>query len=370
MLPESSWVEISSQPSSSSLSSIGDEIITTGLRVSQNPILRRRRRNRQQDGPHISSLPRTTATSSQDEYDESDSEEDHIMTSSNEHVPSFSRVAPVVTLQADLGSESDDDDGNATALGRVYDEPGAFTPQPNAFSHPPSAQSQGQNRSAIPGSYFPRTSHPQHNQRHSYPSRAGANSRPQHSPYNTISPGHRTDHDEALRASLTTLLSCAAAARGLPKRSNGQNQAQTSTRPEFTGFRLIPESELPGAASPSPRTQSTRSLSDQEADKGKRKAVTPTAKTASGQSRAAKKKKITPGDDALPLVSPTLLTWVVSAGVVVLVSVVGFGAGYVVGREVGRQEVGVAGGCGQEIVRGTSGELRKFRWGGGRGVTV
>jgi hypothetical protein len=37
------------------------------------------------------------------------------------------------------------------------------------------------------------------------------------------------------------------------------------------------------------------------------------------------------------------MTWVVSAGVVVLFSVVGFGAGFVVGREVGRGEILSAG---------------------------
>ncbi|KAH9438433.1 hypothetical protein MCOR02_002060 [Pyricularia oryzae] len=79
-------------------------------------------------------------------------------------------------------------------------------------------------------------------------------------------------------------------------------------------------------------------------------------------------------------ISPTLMTWVVGAGVVVLVSVVGFGAGYVIGREVGRQEgagaivggVGrsgnATGSCGREIVQGT-GTLRRFRWGSmGRSV--
>ena len=71
------------------------------------------------------------------------------------------------------------------------------------------------------------------------------------------------------------------------------------------------------------------------------------------------------------LISPTLFTWVVSAGVVVLVSVVGFGAGYVIGREVGRQEAlstlngsALIGGgeCGREVARST-GSLRRFKWG-------
>jgi hypothetical protein len=77
-------------------------------------------------------------------------------------------------------------------------------------------------------------------------------------------------------------------------------------------------------------------------------------------------------DDAL--ISPTLMTWVVSAGVVVLVSVVGFGAGYVIGREVGRQEVLSAGttsaslnvsdaSCGRDVMRSSGGGLRRWRWG-------
>jgi hypothetical protein len=57
---------------------------------------------------------------------------------------------------------------------------------------------------------------------------------------------------------------------------------------------------------------------------------------------------------------------------VVLVSVVGFGAGYVIGREVGRQE-GLSAGvgsvssindttsCGREVMRTSTG-LRKVRW--------
>ncbi len=99
-------------------------------------------------------------------------------------------------------------------------------------------------------------------------------------------------------------------------------------------------------------------------------------------SRVAKKKRTsTVEGEAAALISPTLLTWVVSAGVVVLVSVVGFGAGYVIGREVGRQEgalgVGMSGASRQlirgelrgELVRSTgTGTLRRFRWGSVRSV--
>src|ERR1700712_4401632 len=55
-----SWIDISSQPSSYSLSSISDEIVTTGLRVQHDSHLRRRRRAH---GPtHIVLEPRQTGT--------------------------------------------------------------------------------------------------------------------------------------------------------------------------------------------------------------------------------------------------------------------------------------------------------------------
>ena len=64
------------------------------------------------------------------------------------------------------------------------------------------------------------------------------------------------------------------------------------------------------------------------------------------------------------LVSPTLMTWVVSAGVVVLFSAISFSAGYAMGKEVGRTEVTFSGQnngavCGKEVGRG----LRRLRWG-------
>jgi hypothetical protein len=374
-----SWVEISSQPSSSSLSSIGDEIVTTGLRVQQEPTARRRRRSQSGFPVRTSLQGRQMSTSSQEEYEESESEEDQVMTSSNEHISSFARRLPISHSEHNSASDSESDDENATALGRVTDE-SAFTPQPNAFSHPPSSNN-GQ-RQSFPGSYFPRSiDSPSMPQRQSYPGRGG--SRAQHSPYNAISHSHQVDHDAALRASLTTLLSCAAAARGLPKRNqNGAGMAgpstTTSTRPEFTGFSLVPESELtrvsPVASrplSPNARARSSPSISEQEAviDKGKRKAAANSRATA--QARASKKKRMTAIDEAA-MISPTLLTWVVSAGVVVLVSVVGFGAGYAMGKEVGRQEI--LGGigevdCKKEAARSV-GELRKFRFGNARGIVA
>ncbi|KAI9744589.1 MAG: hypothetical protein M1818_002118 [Claussenomyces sp. TS43310] len=369
---EESWVEISSQPSSSSLSSFGDEIVTTGLRVRQDPTSNRRRRLQQEESSRIA---RQTSTSSQEEYEESESEEDHVMTSSNEHVHASFAGVPLARPENNVSSDtdSDDDDENATALGRVKDEP-AFTPQPNAFSHPPSA-SHPYRREAS-GSYFDRQSYsPQQQQRSSYPGRSS--SRPRHSPYSVLSPAHQPDHDAALRASLTTLLSCAAAARGLSKRNQTNVAgASTSPRPEFTGFRLVPESDIMGASptashpqSPSRRARPSPSVSSRDGDKGKRKATS--VNKAIAQSRATKKKKTGLGEENM--ISPTLLTWVVSAGVVVLVSVVGFSAGYVIGKEVGRQEAlsGLSEGasCGKQMARGP-GELRRLRWGNARSIVA
>lgn len=156
------------------------------------------------------------------------------------------------------------------------------------------------------------------------------------------------------------------------------------------GLSFVPESELmgpPAANSSKPLTPSTRaksspSISGAEAgDKGKRKASI--AKPAGEKTRALKKKR-TQGLEVeyeYGLLSPTVLTWVMSAGVVVLVSVVGFGAGYVIGREVGRQETMAfsngtlvdAGSCGREAVRGGTGSLRRFKWGiggGSRGIVA
>jgi len=113
-------------------------------------------------------------------------------------------------------------------------------------------------------------------------------------------------------------------------------------------------------------------------EKSKRKASPPTNANvrSSSKDRPAVKKARRIG----PLVeeiSPTFLTWVVSAGVVVLVSALSFSAGYVVGKEAGHAEAmgklgavgGEAGRCGKEAAGGIG--LRRLRWSGaGAGVRV
>ena len=102
--------------------------------------------------------------------------------------------------------------------------------------------------------------------------------------------------------------------------------------------------------------------------KGKRK-------SASRDQRDTKKKRQGSSGHAVEdmLISPTLMTWVVSAGVVVLFSAISFSAGYAYGRELGRVEAGLGNGAGSGIScakevgtnfgGGGSGALKRLRWG-------
>ncbi|KAK0378589.1 hypothetical protein CLIM01_04018 [Colletotrichum limetticola] len=390
-----SWVEVSSQPSSSSLSSIGDEIVTTGLRVGGSMAARRRRLHHQnQPVPrsfHVDQTAIHAGTSSQEEYEESESEEDRCLTSSTENVRPPVRASFQQQPSAQEDSEaSDDSDEIATALGRVSDDP-VFRPQPNAFSHPPSGLDRRHSASSAIHQ------HPHSGVRPALSQRS--QTRVSRGPPNFMSPAYQADNDAALRASLTTLLSCAAAARGLPKYKDtterqGAPPAHAGVGPSSqpVELRLMPESELmaerptqPQTASPakSPAARPSRTAASSAPSSPKSDGVDKHKRTSSSQtrsSRATKKKKVTANEDAL--ISPTLLTWVVSAGVVVLVSVVGFGAGYVIGREVGRQEALSAGvgvnasavadssSCGREVIRSSGGGLRRLRWGAGVGRSV
>jgi hypothetical protein len=322
--------------------------------------------------------------SSQEEYEESESEEDRVLTSSNENLRSA--VQPSIFRQNQMESDSDDDE-NATALGRAPDVP-IFRPQPNAFSHPPSnlAHRSHSTSSAVP-------SHPHSDfSRRSYSHRS--HSRANRGAPNFMSPSYQADNDAALRASLTTLLSCAAAARGLPK--NKEEQERRGASPAGVGpstepleLRLVPESELmteeqsPQAAVMPPSSAIRKQVSPASSPR-----ATSTSsggektKRGVGASRVTKKKKVVAAQEEA-FISPTLLSWVVSAGVVVLVSVVSFGAGYVIGREVGKQEALAASAgmnssalsdstsCGREVIRSTgAGSLRRFRWGTSMGRSV
>lgn len=365
-----SWIEVSSRPSSSSLSSVADEIITTGLRV-QDPKVRRRRKSLRPVAAVHRFQKANHGTSSAEEYEESESEPDHVMTSSNElgpapkskdsWRPNDGHESGTSSGNAYASEEASEDDENATAVGT---NKSTFTPQPNAFSSRPVSSRQ---HSSLPTSHQYPYSRPQSNPRHSYPSQA-------HSPYNVISPSHQADHDAALRASLSTLLSCAAAAR---KSKLGQTQLEprfpSTNRVDPTTIGIVPESAIIGSG---PVT----TLEEMDPDKTKRKVAAQGSQSRSNskERRAAKKPRRTVVANTAMIqdVSPTLLTWVVGASMLVLVGAVSFSAGYAVGRETGQAEAAGIGEIGVEVKRtlaskGSSGiGLRRWATGAAIGVAA
>lgn len=378
-----SWVEIPSRPFTTSLHSTTSESPTSHPPFSDGPGRRRRGRVVNPSPLHLEVATRTSSVdaSSQEEYEESESESDRVMTSSNEGVHSSTSESEA---REDAGPEEQQEDDAGTALSVPSDQI-CFTPQPNAFSHPSSTQSR--HRNSVPGSYFPSNSHHGSTQRHSYP---GHQQRHSHSPFNATSPNHQADHDAALRASLSTLLSLGAAARGLPKQTQSSTQNRQAAQPssarvDTTTLRTVPESVALGLDRPSlqpRRVSSTPSSSNRETspavesfalqtsqqpDRQKRKAPRSSSKERERQ-RLAKKPRRLIVDEG---VSPTLLTWVVSAGVLVLVSAISFSAGYKVGREGGRLDASLGttsgGSCAREAGRTGMG-LRRLRWGGGTAV--
>ncbi|PKS06625.1 hypothetical protein jhhlp_007374 [Lomentospora prolificans] len=387
-----SWVEVASQPSSSSLSSIGDEIVTTGLHVAGSYPPRNRRRSypARPSYSHMNPTFQAGGASSQEEYEASESEEDRNLASSTEQV-SPAQFPPPPRFQQPIDSDSDsDDDDHATALGTRNPNDHVFRPQPNAFSNPPSTLGRRRHSSTTTVTSHPHSSVNRPHLAHR------AQTRIHRGQPDVLSPSYQADNDAALRASLTTLLSCAAAARGLPKYKDEAERNRGSPGSAATGpsnqpmeLRLVPESELMNdrqstsqAARPAAPAQ-TRSAPSSPARSSSRGTSTPDkakrgASAITRGTRASKKKRTAVADDAL--ISPTLMTWVVSAGVVVLVSVVGFGAGYVIGREVGRQEVLSSAGtgfnasdtsnCGREVMHSSGGGLRRLRWGTAVGKTV
>lgn len=390
-----SWIEISSQPSSSSLSSAGgdNEIVTTGLQIRRDPNLpgQRRRRRIHADilrGIRLPGRPSSATGSSQDEYDESESESDQVMSSSNEDIPTKQIEAQGQEL-SDSHQEEDDD---STALGTrtsLSDEK-VFTPQPNAFTHPPSQTSRQEVGSRLtPESYFlsstgtQRDARSASNQTITPRSMQSSRSRVQQpqtarsqGSCNIMAPSHtyQPDHDAALRASLSTLLSCAAAVRGT-------KHAETSSRPETrhanepTSMRLIPESELfghdNGQQPPPLPARKPRTTSPPSSPNLSSRAVTKRKARETSKDRNAKKSRATKTvangmEDTT--VSPILMSWMISAGVVLVFSAITFSVGYAWGKEVGRFEAGMGvategANCGREAMRGSTGELRRLRWG-------
>jgi len=383
-----SWIEVASQPSSSSLSSANDDIITTGLRVQQQGSNTRRSRSQRHFAVTAQNgYSSRDASSSQDEYEESESESDRVLSSSNEEMnrkpPSLQNNGPSPST---LDVASSDDDDNSTALGTRIST-SRFVPQPNVFSHPPASRNPSWIRAMdtrhpepSEASSSSRRTAIRMNSQASMRSNRSARQNQQHSPINMLSPSHQPDYDAALRASLSTLLSCAAAARGLPKSESQQLSPEPRQQP--SSFRLVPESamdssdeEAPAAAQrttagpvPKKHTISGSSYPSEAAPAPKKRRSN--SPKGAGNQAASRKSRRSLLNESLSVNSPTVMTWVVSASVVVLFSAISFSAGYMLGREVGRMEMGpgIAGDgsgttsvtCGQQAVKGG---LKRFRWG-------
>lgn len=194
---------------------------------------------------------------------------------------------------------------------------------------------------------------------------------------------HSADQDAALRSSLNTLLSIgAAAARGLPVREKSPNRLVTSeggrTLNQPMDFRIVSESELMASSQQQssnlvPKAMGKCASNNTIMEKRRKNMVH------GGNSRTLRKNQ-SELHESVPY--PGFLTLAVSAGVLVLVGVVGFGAGYIFGREVGKREA-IAGlgasslsegsSSGRETFRSTSEGLKRLKWsisGGSRGVTT
>ncbi|RKF78016.1 hypothetical protein GcM1_214007 [Golovinomyces cichoracearum] len=348
-----SWIDISSQPSSPSQSPVNDEIVTTGLRI-QNPKNARRRRK---CFSRISPLAdETRYTSSQEEYEESESDEDHILAGSDEHIV-YNSFSALSSYEVD----SDSDRGKRVKTLPVggTETRALLDPQHDIFSQHSSNKCQ-----ISPENYLsPRSTHGQHPHVASNVFQQQMHRRP-------------ADHDAALRASLTTLLSIgAAAARGLPKREFPSSRDNLSGRSqennESIGLRFMSESELLSSSSHQPSVPSVKptnviSSYDTWIEKKKPK------RSWTENTKKMKSQSVSQESAA----SPTFLTWAVSAGVLVIMSVFGFGAGYLIGRDAGRQEI-MAGLnvsvlskdsiCGRGAISSNSSGFKNFKWGVGRG---
>ncbi|KAI5796434.1 hypothetical protein EDC01DRAFT_40878 [Geopyxis carbonaria] len=125
-------------------------------------------------------------------------------------------------------------------------------------------------------------------------------------------PRLQSEHDAALRASLSTLLSCAAAARGLPPKVPSPLARSTSASTSAVeGLRVVRSDAAPRLASPA--------------------SSEPAAKKRGPHRRVRRADVVQAG----------FYTLAFSAGAVVVLGAITFSAGYWVGKEVGRGEVAV-----------------------------
>lgn len=347
MIETDSWIDVSSQPSDSYTSSSDDHIITAGLRISQ---ARRKRRGTARPA----SRPQEPEPDSSDEDDNEGEGED------------MGSLIHSMTMSSDGYSSPDDDDEESD------DEASASDTNGKVFSS-----------SQRPGVPYRRQTTPMasssYNRGHAY------------SGYNSFAPNHATDHDAALRASLSTLLSCAAAARGLPKSSQSQtspgsqSQHQQGGRVAVDSLTLVREGGEPSSSTNSgagksrslsitsnaTTTSASRSpSSDQLAQTRTGKSSSAERKRSSGAKSSKSRRRsrtrtrdITEEGD-MSLSNMSYMTLAISAGAIVVLSALTFSAGYALGREAGKGEGGLLSSVsrtaesGRAVVKGTGRGIR------------
>lgn len=320
-----SWIEVASHPSDSQYTSSSDDhIITAGLRISQ---ARRRRRGTARPTARPQEVPVFEPEQSSGEDDDESEGEDmgtmiHSMTMSSDDYSS---------PEDDDDDESDDEASASDSNARLRTGfPSSVPPQRPGLPYrraqtTPSASTgyNGQNRS------------------HAYG-------------FNSFAPNHAADHDAALRASLSTLLSCAAAARGLPKSSQilpASQSPQQGGRVVVDNLTLVRESGEPSnsttkprslsitstSTAPASRSQSSESLAMKDTKKLKGKSSSSKSKRRS-RSRA---RETSNENEVMSLSNFSYMTLAISAGAIIVLSAITFSAGYALGKEVGKGEGGL-----------------------------
>lgn len=341
MIEADSWIEVSSQPSDSQYTSSSDDhIITAGLRISQT---RRKRRGTARPTSRPQELLEPDS-SSEDDDSEGEGEDMGTMIHS-------------MTMSSDDYSSPDDDESD--------DEASASDTNGKVFSS-----------SQRPGVPYRRQTTPV--------ASSAYNNRGSHaySGYNSFAPNHATDHDAALRASLSTLLSCAAAARGLPKSSLSQtlpgSQSQhQGGRVAVDSLTLVREGGEPSnsvnragksrSLSITSNTTSSASRSpssEQLVKKGGVKKSSSAERKRSGKSSSKSQRRSHSEEGEMSLSNISYMTLAISAGAIVVLSALTFSAGYALGREAGKGEGGLLSSVSRStegrkaVVKGTGRSIR------------
>ncbi|KAF8472521.1 hypothetical protein BDZ91DRAFT_436739 [Kalaharituber pfeilii] len=370
---DDAWIEISSQPSDDTYSS-PDDFLTDGLTLSPSRgNIRRRRKHKRNE-----ILPGRGLSKAYDNSADDLSEAEIIEASSGpgSSIGELPMAEDLESSSSAAGEEESNEEGEI----EDYDEEDAGTMLGVGYKNDQRNNTVTQIHSNNSVYEFQRSlqSHPsqsflRHRSSHSGPS-SGRNLQPH--------PITKADHDEALMASLSTLLSCAAAARGLPKVSQQGTSSPgitsrvpvSSSRVQLDTLQLVPdqvmaEKDIRGAAVASatettqvdgrhatsviPESTLHAKRNSTSRDSSKKRALgaqEPKTRSSSRSSRnharhrssSRSTKRHSKLTSTLSSTDASLLTLAVSAGAVIILSAISFSAGYVLGKEIGKAEAEVA----------------------------